>query len=270
MIKFSVAMCVYGGDNPSFFREALDSIYSQTLLPDEIVLVVDGPVPEEINNVIKAFEESTIDFKCTRLEKNNGHGIARRVAMEKCSFDYVAIVDSDDINCSNRFAREIAEFESDKSLSAVGSFCYHFTDNTSNVIVKETVPLSNDEIRDYIKRRCPICQPTVMLKKDDVLAVGGYQDWYWAEDYYLWIRMVLGNKRLANINEYLVYHRTSLEQMNRRGGWKYFSSLRKLYKYMLKNKMINYFDYFFNVSSRFIMQIMFTSRMRQLIRRLFL
>ena len=52
-IPFSVAMCVYGGDKPEWFDEALTSVTEQTVKPDEIVLVVDGPVPESIRNVIE-------------------------------------------------------------------------------------------------------------------------------------------------------------------------------------------------------------------------
>lgn len=52
---FSVAMCVYGKDNPKWFDEALHSIIDQTLQPDEIVLVVDGPIPQDIQRVIDKY-----------------------------------------------------------------------------------------------------------------------------------------------------------------------------------------------------------------------
>ena len=45
--KFSVSMCVYGKDNPEWFKTAVDSILNQTRQPNEVVLVVDGPVPDE-------------------------------------------------------------------------------------------------------------------------------------------------------------------------------------------------------------------------------
>ena len=67
---FSVAMCVYGKDNPDWFDKALCSVIDQTVQPDEIVLVVDGPIPDSIQNVIdnqrncnfcETFPEKTAD-----------------------------------------------------------------------------------------------------------------------------------------------------------------------------------------------------------------
>ena len=59
-LKFSVAMCVYGGDRADWFKIAVDSILNQTVKPSEVVLVVDGPVPEELNVVICEYEKMDI------------------------------------------------------------------------------------------------------------------------------------------------------------------------------------------------------------------
>ena len=52
---FSVAMCVYGGDNPEWFDTALESVILQTIQPTEIVLVVDGPIPQSIQTIIDKY-----------------------------------------------------------------------------------------------------------------------------------------------------------------------------------------------------------------------
>lgn len=55
---FSVAMCVYGGDNAEWFDTALDSILvQQTVKPSEVVLVVDGPIPQTIQTVIDKYSQ---------------------------------------------------------------------------------------------------------------------------------------------------------------------------------------------------------------------
>lgn len=54
---FSVAICVYGKDNPNWFDTAMDSIINQTVKPTEIVLVVDGPIPEETQKVIEKYKK---------------------------------------------------------------------------------------------------------------------------------------------------------------------------------------------------------------------
>ena len=76
-IKFSVSMCVYGGDDPLWFKTAVDSILNQTEAPSEVVLVVDGPVPEQLDAVITEYAKIPI-FKIIRFEENRGHGDARR------------------------------------------------------------------------------------------------------------------------------------------------------------------------------------------------
>ena len=56
---FSVAMCVYGRDNPEWFEVAVESILNQSVPPDEVVLVVDGPVPEKLAGVIDRYARSS-------------------------------------------------------------------------------------------------------------------------------------------------------------------------------------------------------------------
>ena len=103
-IKFSVSMCVYGRDNARWFETAIESVLNQTLPPNEIVLVVDGPVPHDLNAVIFKLEENDT-FKVIRLETNQGHGIARKTGLDNCTNELVAIMDADDICTRNRFEK---------------------------------------------------------------------------------------------------------------------------------------------------------------------
>ena len=267
--KFSVMMCVYGGDNPQYFRTALESVYNQTLPPDEVVLVVDGSVPEQTNIVISDFEKEC-GMRVFRLEKNMGHGVARRTGFSRCKYEYVAIADADDINAPDRFEKQIAILEENPDISAISSNCIHFLESPDNIINEELLPSEDASIKEYMKRRCPICQPSVILSKKAVEDAGGYLDWYHAEDYYLWIRMFLNGCRFANISESLVYMRTTEAQMNRRGGLKYFQSMGKLYFYMYKNGVIGFFDLAFNVLSRFLVQVLMPGKLRGFIRKKFL
>lgn len=267
MLQFSAAMCVYGEDNPTYFKEALDSIHLQTLPANEFVLVIDGPVPDSIDNVIAQFENRIPSMRIIRLSENKGHGIARNTALSSCKYDYVVFADADDINVETRFEKQIKAFELDSELCVVSSSCFHFSDSINNIINKESVPVSNEKIRKKMKTSCPICQPSVALKKMDVDSVGGYQDWYLAEDYYLWLRLYLAGKKFANIEEPLVYVRTTREQLDRRGGWKYFKSLHSIYRYMLNHSIIGFGTYAFNVSSRFVIQVLLPNKVRAFVRK---
>lgn len=260
--EFSVSMSVYKNDKPEFFRQALDSIINQTLAPLEVVLVVDGPVPNEIVNVVKEYKSRCGSFKIVWLENNVGHGNARKIGLENCTYDIVALMDSDDISVPDRFEKQLKCFEEDNKLSIVGGYIQEFIENVENVVGIRTVPLLDAEIKEYIKSRCPMNQMSVMFKRQDVMKSGGYIDWYCDEDYYLWIRMYLSGCKFKNLSENLVNVRVGTEMYRRRSGWRYFKSEAKLQSYMLNKKMIGFSRYLFNVAIRLVVQVLMPNRMR--------
>lgn len=260
-IKFSVSMCVYGGDDPSFFKAAVDSVIDQTVMPDEIVLVVDGPVPEELNSVIQEYEELKF-FKVIRLEKNLGHGDARRKSLENCTYELVALMDADDISRPDRFEKQLAAFERMPEASIVGGNIAEFIGDEGNVVGRRIVPAEHNEIVEYMKKRCPFNQMTVMFRKSEVEAAGGYLDWYCDEDYYLWLRMFLNGAKFANLEDILVNVRVGEEMYKRRGGIKYFKSEAKLQKFMFRQGIIGVGTYVMNVAKRLILQVLMPNSLR--------
>jgi glycosyltransferase involved in cell wall biosynthesis len=259
-LKFSVSMCVYGKDNPEHFKTAVDSILKQTLPPDEVVLVVDGPVPDTLDAIIRDYEANSA-FKVIRLSQNVGHGNARRTGLENCLNEIVALMDADDISLSDRFEKQINVFNTDGSIDIVGGNITEFINDESKVVGKRIVPSDDKSIKEYIKR-CPMNLVTVMFKKQSVNKVGGFIDWYCEEDYYLWLRMALVNMKFANVSDILVNVRVGKEMYQRRGGWKYYKSEVKFQKYMLKNKIIGFPTYFFNKAKRFIVQVLLPNKVR--------
>lgn len=261
MDNFSVAMCVYEKDNQDFFRIAIESILNQTCQPEEVVLVVDGYVGNKLNEVITAFEKNPI-FHIIRLKTNVGHGNARRIALENCTNELVALMDADDISVPDRFEKQLDAFSKKPEISIVGGNITEFIGNPQNIIGSRVVPKEDRDIKAYMKKRCPMNQVTVMFRQSDIAAVGGYVDWYCDEDYYLWIRLALRGYKFANIGETLVNVRVGDAMYARRGGVKYFLSEIKLQKFMLEKKMISLPRYLLNVSQRFILQIMMPNRLR--------
>jgi len=267
--KFSVLMCVYENDNPENFKEALQSVINQTRQPDEIVLVVDGPIPESINKVIQNYE-SNRSFKLIRLSENVGHGNARRIALENCSYELVSLMDADDISVHNRFEKQIMCFAEDEKLSIVGGNIKEFIGSVDNIIGEREVPQDDNEIKKYMKKRCPFNQVTVMFKLSDVLNAGGYLDWYCEEDYYLWIRMYQKGMKFKNITENLVFVRVGEEMYRRRGGWRYFKSEAKLQGYMFNQGIISIFTYINNIMIRFIFQLLIPNKVRSFLYKKFI
>lgn len=264
--KFSVSMCVYGGDDPAFFDDAVGSIVNQTVQPSEIVLTVDGPIPQTIEAVIEKYRtlltESAIRFQVVYLEKNMGHGEARRICFEHCSCDLIALMDADDLSVPDRFEKQLAVFVQNPSLSIVGGNIQEFIGTPDKCVGKRIVPEKDSDIKIYMKKRCPMNQVTVMFRKADVEEVGGYMDWFCEEDYYLWLRLALAGKQFANVPENLVHVRVGEEMYQRRGGWKYFKSEAKLQGFMLKKNIIGLPRYSINVAQRLVLQVLMPNKLR--------
>lgn len=267
--KFSVSICVYNGDNAEHFDTAMKSIFNQTLLPDEVVLVVDGPVNDKIESVISKYENEFDSLRVVRSERNVGHGNARRLGLENCSNELVALMDADDVCAKDRFELQINAFGKNPQISIVGGQITEFVDYEKNIVGKRTVPVEDGQIKEYMKKRCPMNQVTVMFKKADIQNVGGYQDWYCDEDYYLWIRMALADMKFYNLPDVLVNVRVGNEMYQRRGGIKYFMSEAGIQKLMLSKGLISVPRYLLNVGQRLVLQVLMPNKLRGFIFKMF-
>jgi glycosyltransferase involved in cell wall biosynthesis len=265
-MHFTVALCVYIKDNPKYFKEALESIVNQTKLPSQVVIVVDGEINKLLSDVIEAmkkvFIKLHIDCDIEYLPNNVGHGKARRLSIEKAKYQLIALMDADDISRSYRFQKQLEAFKNNPMLSIVGGQIAEIQHNTKKEIGKRVVPQTDAEIKHYIKSRCPFNQMTVMFKKDAVLEAGNYQDFFHNEDYYLWIRMYLKGFSFYNLEDVLVDVRVNEEFYARRGGWRYFMSEYKILHIMYKNGIISLPKYLFNVTIRFVLQVVLSDGMR--------
>lgn len=193
----------------------------------------------------------TIAFHVVELKENKGHGNARRVSMQNCKNSLIALMDADDISFPYRFEKQLEQFVKIPALSITGGQITEFIGNCDNITGIREVPLEHEDICRYMKRRCPMNQVTVMVKKEEVEKAGGYRDWFCNEDYYLWLRMMRAGCYFTNVPEVLVNARTGDGMTARRGGMKYFLSERRLQQYMLKAGIISFPRYVYNVLLRF-------------------
>lgn len=264
MEKFSICTSVYKNDKPEFVRVALDSmLVRQSEKPSEIVLVQDGPVPEELSTLLQEYEGiyPTI-MHVIRLERNGGLGNALKLGVENAKYDICARMDSDDICLPNRFEKQLAYLQAHSECDIVGGQMTEFIDSPDNIVGRREVPLSNEEIYQFMKSRCALNHVTVMFRKEAVLKAGNYQDWFWNEDYYLWVRMMKVGCKFANIPDVAVNVRSGADQYARRGGKKYFDSEIGIKKLMLKEGLITRSQFVINYLERFIIQLMLPNSIR--------
>ena len=260
--NISVLMSVYKNDIPKNVELAVESVVNQTLKPKQIVMVVDGPVGEEIDKCLKALEQKYGLMKIVRLKENVGLGKAMAEGTKYCTEYFIARMDSDDISDPNRFEKQMKVFEKHPELDVVGSNGQEFYVEQQNLAGVKKVPETNEEIVKFLKSRCPFFYMFFMMKKDMLEKAGGYKHWLWAEDWYLWIRMCLAGAKFYNIQENLVQIRIDEHTFERRHGLKYYKSIKGLLKFMHKNKMIGFFKYTKEKVVRFIGHVLVPRKMK--------
>ena len=108
---FTVLLSLYYKEAPQYLRQSLDSIFTQKLLADEVVLVKDGPLTEELNEIIVSYACRYPFLKIVSFSKNQGLGKALNEGLKHCSHDIVARMDTDDIAKPERFEKQLAVFK---------------------------------------------------------------------------------------------------------------------------------------------------------------
>ena len=257
-------MSVYHREKAPWLKTSVESMLNQTIAPDQIVLVKDGPLTSELDAVIDEFTTANPDlFTIVVSEENIGLGRALALGMEHCRNEIVARMDTDDIAVADRMEKQLAVLANDETLSIIGSNIAEFNESTENIISRRVVPATHDEICDYLKSRCPFNHMSVTFRKSEVEKAGNYQHWHYNEDSYLWVRMYLAGCKFQNISEDLVFARINDDTFSRRGGYKYYKSERDLFKFMKDNKIITGFEYFKAKTVRFIVQVLMPNGVRK-------
>lgn len=256
-------MSAYKNDNADDFRLAVESVsLKQTLQPDEIVIVVDGPVPDGLSTTIKELENEIHYVKIHWLEQNGGLGNAMNIGMKLCSYELVARMDADDISMSDRFEKQIAYMRDNPDVEALGGQISEFIGNEENIVGYRNVPLTPGECRKYYQDRDPLNHMTVMLRKSAVLDVGNYLPWHLDEDTYLWGRLLKKGYKIANLPDVLVNVRVGDQMYARRGGWKYFKSDVGILKWKLYNGLTSKSRFLYNYMVRFTVQVLMPNNFR--------
>jgi len=219
-MEYSVLMTVYKNDNPEYFRLALKSMIKQTKKPDEIVLVKDGPVPDEIQNVINDLNHKYPNIiHQVQLSQNKGLGLALNEGIKVCRNELIARMDSDDVSAPTRCEREVAEFEKNPNLDIIGCPVIEFVGDIHNRVGRRNVPLDNESIHKYARKRDPFNHPTVMYRKSSVEAVGCYGDLRKNQDTDLWIKMLSNGAVCMNLSDPLFRFRFDEGTYRKRKNW---------------------------------------------------
>lgn len=254
--QFSVLLSVYYKENPLWFSDALKSIWDkQSLRPNQIVLVKDGPLTTALDNVISDFSVRCPVLTIVSLGENGGLGNALNIGIRHCKYEIVARMDTDDISHTDRFEKQVDFMTTHVDVDVMSSWIQEFTIQDGQRVngkIKK-IPRTHGTLYKYGKLRCPINHPACVYRKAKVISSGGYG--IFPEDYYLWSRMMVSGCKFYNMQECLLDFRVSSNVFKRRGGWSYFTAEYKCQKYMWRIGYLSFFNFIRNCSIRFFVRI---------------
>ena len=257
MVQFSVLMSLYKKEKAAYAEACFESLLAQTVPASEWVIVEDGPLTEELYELLVRYEKEYPGMiHRVPLKENRGLGLALQAGVPECTYDLIARMDTDDIARQDRFEKQLAAFEEHPELSVLSSRVDEFETDPAHIVASRWVPLDHEEIVQYQKRRDGFNHMAVMYRKEAVLRAGNYQSCPLMEDTLLWVHMIQTGARCMNLDEPLVYARIGRDMYERRGGWSYFKKYREGRKMVLATGYISKMDYLETIAVQLVVCMM--------------
>ena len=238
---------------------AINSLLYQKYIPNQILIIADGPIIEVVNDYIKHLKEKYDDIvRIIYLKNNRGLGYALKIGLENSKNEIIARFDSDDLNLKDRLYKQYKYLMKEKSIDILGSKVLEYKIEKGIISSRtKNVPINDLEIKKMMRYRNPINHPSVIFRKTPILNEGSYQIIESFEDYYLWLRCKKINLKFENLNEPLVAMRRESNTLRRYGFHYAMQELSFLRKIIFEN-LINFFfiiPFIVRISSRVLPKI---------------
>ena len=246
---FSLLISVYDGDRPDYLRRALRSaVDDQTVRPDQVIIVRDGPVRDELASCLDELTAaSPVPVTLVPLEGHAGLGPALDQGLAASRHDIVARMDADDLAMPHRFEVQLPLIA---DADIVGAGLLEFVTDTDHIVGRRVPPTDPGQIARYARLHDPFNHPTVIYRRQAVMTAGGYGDLPLMEDYALFTRMLMTGARAVNVAEPLVFYRVGATAFKRRGGTGLLRSELRLQREFLRSGFISPAGYVRNVAIR--------------------
>lgn len=251
---FTVLMSAYINCRKEYISCALSSIWhDQIRKPDQIVLVLDGPVKEELYNFVQSFAKQIYPaMVITELSESRGLSNALNHGIAYCDHEFVTRMDSDDIALPTRFIKQVSFMEDHPEIAASSSLIEEF-DEYGTILGIRALPFAPEDVFMFAKFRCPLSHPASIFRKSIVQLLGGYPDLY-PEDHALWSLMLQKGYKLANMEEVLLRMRMDSSFIHRR-GWRLFSGEMQLIAFQRRIHFLTNLEAFANIILRIILRL---------------
>lgn len=256
-MSISVLISVYQSERPEYLNRALQSVWDdQTFKPDEIVLIEDGPLTQNLLNVLDNWKKRLGDkLQLIINEQNLGVTKSLNRGLKVCRGIYIARMDSDDISMPHRFEAQRNYLDTHPDISVVGGSLQEFNADCDNLGIRH-YPLSNIEARKYIRKASPLAHPTVMMRREMFDNGLIYDERFrTSQDIALWFDVLASGRKIANLSEVTIKFRRDGDVFKRRSRDKAKNEL-KIYLHGIKRLYGSFNPYYIFPIARFIFRMM--------------
>jgi hypothetical protein len=228
-LRVSVVLNVWGKDDETSLIRSLNSIERQKQKPDELLIVIDGPISEGLQKVLQDFRNMA-SFPVIQIDVPITGGLwnARNIGIQAAKYEFVAVHDADDVMHPDRLRIQLEQIGS-AEIDILGSPVYEFDADTEKVLGLRSLAVVN-QVSSKMLWQNVINHSSVMLRKSAVISVGGYRNVYLSEDYDLWLRLIGAGKNITT-NEFVLQAFSVDSQLSkRRGGIRFVSAELTLHR----------------------------------------
>lgn len=221
-------MSVYKSENPAYMDRALRSVWDdQTLKPDEIVLVQDGPLGDELNEVIIRWK-TRLGSKLVTLRNETNLGLTKSLnkGLQHAKGKFIARMDSDDVSCPKRFESQVNYLNIHPEIAIVGGSLQEF-DSENECLNVRHYPLTPEEVKRYIYKASPLAHPTVMMRRDMFDNGLKYDERFrMSQDIALWYDALCAGYQIGNLDEVTICFRRDGDVFKRRSRQKAYNEFK--------------------------------------------
>ena len=226
----TVIMSVYN-ELVNDLRQSIESILNQSYRNFEFIIIFDNPRNSKLGKVLQEYAYDS-RIKLITNEENLGLAACLNYGIMIANGEYIVRMDADDISNVDRL--KCLESYINKEIDVYFSM-YEIMDEKGNFLkISERMPETNRQLYKIMKFKNIICHPTVMFKRESILATGGYSTLNVSEDYELWMRLLSQGYIFKGINESLVKYRVRQNSMTTSDYFRSYFSILYINKYFNK------------------------------------
>ena len=245
---------IWGGSEAGAVRVALSSVAHQVLQPDQIVVVVDGPSAEALDEELQVWRNRFGErLTLITLPTRSGVALALNEGLARITTDWVARMDADDYSDPHRLSEQMAYVESHPEVDVVGSWLLDYDEDCQRPDRVKMCPERHRAIVSMMWFRNPLNHPSVTFKRTAVETVGGYDADY-GDDDHLWAKLWVSGAKYHNIPSCLVRRRRD-KQLFKRRGIRWLQSDFRVRKYLRRKGKIGWGQFVFSCTAMFSLRV---------------